>query len=179
MSPDAQKKRERKLAAFDAIVSAYEGPLLRYATRLVWHHDAAQNVVQDAFVRLFQKWDGPWEPCPKLSAWLYRVTHNCAVDYLRREQRLEWFRLKHAEDWHKSHINCASRSGDISDEAARAAEALRKLSLREQQLVILKVYEGRSYEEISQITGLSAGNVGFILHHAMKKLGEIMKKGST
>jgi len=42
------------MAAFNAIVSEYEGPLLRYAVRIVHHHDAAQNVVQETFIRLFR-----------------------------------------------------------------------------------------------------------------------------
>jgi len=53
---------------------------------------------------------------------------------------------------------------------------LRTLSAREQQLVILKVYEEKTYKEISEITGLSAGNVGYILHHAMKKMSQVLKQ---
>jgi RNA polymerase sigma-70 factor (ECF subfamily) len=61
--------------------------------------------------------------------------------------------------------------------ALRARSALRSLSPREQQLVILKVYEEKSYREISEITGLTSGNVGYILHHAMRKMAQLLKKG--
>jgi len=63
----------------------------------------------------------------------------------------------------------------ISDEAARAVKALHTLSLRDQQLVILKIYEGKSYKEISDITELTVSNVGYILHHAMKKMAKELK----
>jgi DNA-directed RNA polymerase specialized sigma24 family protein len=46
-------------------------------------------------------------------------------------------------------------------------------------MVILKVYEEKSYKEISEITGLSVSNVGYILHFAMKKLAEELKKTSA
>ena len=58
----------------------------------------------------------------------------------------------------------------VSEAAENAAMLLKSLSIREQQVVTLKVYEERSYREIAQITGLSEGNVGYILHHAMQKL---------
>ena len=44
------------------------------------------------------------------------------------------------------------------------------------QFTKLKVYEEKSYKEIGEITGLSTGNVGYILHHAMKKLAKELRK---
>ena len=74
-------------------------------------------------------------------------------------------------------ISCAkSQGGDcFTDAGEQAAVALQTLSLREQQLVILKVYEEKSYREISDITGLTVSNVGYVLHHAMKKLARELK----
>ena len=80
--------------------------------------------------------------------------------------------LRHTEE-EQSHIEGGrDRTGDIAD---GIAAALKKLSLREQQLVILKVFEQKSYREISEITGLTESNVGYILHHAMKQLAVLMK----
>ena len=53
------------------------------------------------------------------------------------------------------------------------------MSERERQLVILKVYEEKSYNEISEITGLTSSNVGYILHHAMKTLAAILRKSDN
>lgn len=164
------------MAAFDAIVSEYEGALIRYAARIVHHHDAAQNVVQDTFIKLFKNWDDDLAPSPKLSSWLYCVAHNCAVDHLRRESRRHLLHLHHARE-HDDFTGPDRGEGfAISDEADQAARALRTLTLREQQLVILKIYEEKSYAEIGEIAGLSVGNVGYILHHAMKKLAAELRK---
>ena len=166
-----------KFAAFAAIVSVYEGPLLRYAARIVRHHDAAQNVVQDTFIKLFKSWKDEFKPSPKLSGWLYCVAHNCAVDCLRRESRHNLLHLRHAREQYAGALMAGGV--EVSEAAERAAQALQTLSLREQQLVILKIYEDKSYAEISEITGLTVGNVGYILHHAMKKLAaELRKHGS-
>jgi len=168
-----------RMAAFNAMVSEYEGALLRYAVRIVRHHDVAQNVVQDTFIRLFRNWKDEFKPCPKLSSWLYCVAHNCAVDHLRRETRRNLLHLHHAREHEEFTPPVRGEGFEISEDAERAAQALRTLNLREQQLVVLKIYEDKSYAEISEISGLTVGNVGYILHHAMKKLAaELGKHGS-
>ena len=164
------------MAAFNAIVSEYEGPLLRYTARIVHHHDAAQNVVQDTFIRLSKSWNDEFKPSPKLSSWLYCVAHNCAVDHLRREARLHLLHLRHAREQEDVSGFDGGAGAGISEDAERAAQAIQALSLREQQLVILKIYEDKSYAEIGEITGLTVGNVGYILHHAMKKLAAELRK---
>lgn len=171
-------KAERR-AAFERIVSTYEAPLLRYASRLVRDMDAAQDIVQDAFIRLFRKWDEELEPAPRLSSWLYRVVHNRAVDYVRRESRRHALHMRHAEQSVAFADPDRGKGFRISAEAEQAVEALHTLSPREQQVVVLKVYEEKSYKEISEITGLSTGNVGYILHHAMRKMAEELKKAQA
>jgi RNA polymerase sigma-70 factor (ECF subfamily) len=168
-------KAERQ-AAFECIVSAYESALLRYAGRLVRDSNAAQDIVQDAFIRLFGKWHEKLEPGPRLSSWLYRVVHNCAVDYVRKEARRHALHVRHAEQSPAFTKPDRGAGFRISAAAEKAVEALHALSLKEQQVVVLKVYEEKSYKEIAGITGLSTGNVGYILHHAMRKMAAELKK---
>ncbi len=161
-------------ATFEGVVAEFETRLLRYATRIVNDINAAQDIVQTTFIKLFRGWKADSRPAPQLSAWLYRVTHNAAVDYLRKETRRRSLLQRHADEW--DCMSQASRTGErISEPAERAARLLRCLPLRDQQLVILKVYEEKSYREMSEITGLSETNVGYILHFAMKKLASLLK----
>ena len=170
-----KEKQTQRLVEFEVCVSHYEAALLRYVGRIVNNGVSAQDVVQNTFIRLFRKWQDDLTPSAKLSAWLYRVAHNCAVDYLRSESRRHLLHQRQAEDLPKSSPANRGKWFHISDEAERAAEQLKKLTLREQQLIVLKVYEEKSYREISEITGLTVGNVGYILHHAMKNLATILK----
>jgi len=163
-------KNPNSSEAFEAVVSQYEGPLLRYATRVTNNADAAQDVVQEAFLRLFEHWKEEFAPCPKISNWLYRVTHNCAVDYIRKESRRSELHKAHAEE-KASHVKFAY--GGHTD---KILGALGILDLREKQLVLLKVFEEKSYKEISEITGLTVTNVGYILHNSMKKMAAQLKK---
>lgn len=160
----------QKQEAFECVVGQYEAPLLRYAARVTNNADAAQDVVQTAFLRLFENWTEPLEPSPKLSNWLYRVTHNCAVDFIRKESRRNEMHQAHAAEEPDS---TRFTFGGYTD---KALKALSILEMREKQLVLLKVFEEKSYKEISDITGLTVTNVGYILHNAMKKMAEELKK---
>ena len=175
MKKTGKQLKAEKLAAFEGLVSEYEKPLLRYAGRILRDPNAAQDVVQETFVRLFRRWTDALEPSPKLSSWLYRVAHNCAVDYVRKESRRRLLHLRQAEGADEFIMPDRGKDFRISERAEKATEALARLSLREQQLVILKVYEEKSYKEISEITDLAVSNVGYILHHAMKKMANMLR----
>ena len=167
------------MASFDAVVSHYEKDLLRYAARIMNNPSASQDVVQDAFIRLFRHWKLEFVPSPQISSWLYRVVHNCAVDSLRRQARHDLLHTRHADEQPAFAPSNRGEGFEISEAAEQAATALQTLDLRERQLVILKVYEEKSYKEISEITGLTVTNVGYILHHAMKKLAAALKEAKA
>ncbi len=175
MTKPSKTSRAARLDAFEAVVRHYETPLLRYAARVLNDPDAAQDVVQDSFIRLLHRWKGEMVPDGRMANWLYRVVHNCAVDHIRKISRRSLLHRRVAEE--QEHIVPPDRGAafSVSDEARRAAAALQTLDLRERQLVILKVYEEKSYKEIGAITGLSTGNVGYILHHAMRKLARALE----
>ena len=176
MSRTGKQLKARRLEAFETIVSEFEGSLLRYVRRLVYDYDAAQDVVQDTFIKLFKSWKDDLQPSSRISSWLYRVAHNCAVDHLRKESRRRLHHRLHAEQSEYFTLPNRGEGFAVGEAAVKAVAALRTLSLREQQLVILKVYEEKSYREIGEITGLTVSNVGFILHHAMKKMAVELKK---
>lgn len=156
-------------------MTEHETALLRYATRILNNPTSAQDVVQNVFIKLFNGWDDNTASNPKLKSWLFRVTHNEAVDHIRKESRLKDLHEKQAEE--RSLTEPERGFTDIADERFRRVMAhVRRLNPREQQVVLLRLEEGLSYREISDITGRTVGNVGNILHHAVKKLAKEMKK---
>ncbi|MCK5528487.1 MAG: sigma-70 family RNA polymerase sigma factor [Kiritimatiellae bacterium] len=179
MKKRRKQSKAEQLIAFNTIVARYEEQLLRYASRIVGGSNAAQDIVQNTFIKLFKKWTDELEPSPKLSSWLYRVAHNCAVDYIRKESRRHLLHLQHAEEIDNFIPPNRGDGFHIGEQAERAAASLRTLTSREQQLVVLKIYEEKSYKEIGEITGLTVTNIGYILHHAMKKMAAELAKVKT
>lgn len=166
-----------KLSAFQKLVDTYESALLRYVAKLTGNPSCAEDVVQNTFIKFIRKWEKGLEVSSEVASWLYRVAHNEAVDHVRSEARIRKLHAEHGGE-------CLSRpeSGaapEVTERAESAAQALARLPERERQLVILKVYEEKSYKEIAEITGLSVSNVGFILHTAMKKLAVMLRAGEA
>jgi len=153
-----------------ALIDRYQAPLLRYATGLLRSPDLAQDMVQEAFIRFVRQYGDNGQPIANVKAWLYRVTHNLALDHIRRNRRQE---ALHDDLGQRQRDEFAPDPADLAakrDAEAKAWELLRELPEREQRIVALKVIEQKSYKEIAALMNLTATNVGFILHTALKKL---------
>jgi RNA polymerase sigma factor (sigma-70 family) len=157
--------REEPARWLPAVLERYERPLLRHAGSVLADPAAAQDVVQECFLRLLAS--GP--PVENLSAWLHRVTHNLAVDHLRAESRRQRLHAAAAQE--------RRGTAPAADEGlARAAtqdlvdRAIQELAPNERAVLHLKLKADKSYREISAITGLSTTNVGYLIHQAVKKV---------
>lgn len=171
--------RAGRMALMEAVVAEHETPLLRYAARILGGASAAEDVVQNVFIKLFRQWQDGMQPSPQLRSWLFRVTHNEAVDYIRRESRLRLLHEKHGEEEAAACAGGKDCPMSADDRKALVLRFLKKLKPPEQQVVLLRMQEGMSYREISDVTGRSEGNVGNILHHAVKKLSMSLKKAGA
>jgi RNA polymerase sigma-70 factor (ECF subfamily) len=174
-----QEEQEDINAQMEKIVMQYESVLLRYATRILNNPTAAEDIVQNVFVKLFKMWRKGMKPSDKLQSWLYSVTHNEAVDYIRRETKLSNLHEKASAELAITHnTNCNTASNEMNDEERRelVLALIRKLYFKEQQVILLRLQEGLSYQQIAEITGLTPGNVGKILHNATHKLSQIIQQ---
>jgi len=149
------------------LMNTYASPLLRYAERLVRDSHTAQDIVQQVFIRYACLADHKRPATEAVRAWLYRVTHNKAVDHIRAEQRRKKLHERHAE--------CSAPLSEESrqeDRHALVREHIDSLGEKERQVVLLRLEEGLSYREISRITGLKEGYVGYLLHQAVRTLSD-------
>jgi RNA polymerase sigma factor (sigma-70 family) len=176
MKTSKQRKARDRTTVMEAIVSQHETALLRYAARLVNNPAAAQDVVQNVFIKLFKNWDGHSHPSKKLKSWLFRVTHNESVDLIRRESRLRVLHEKHAEEKILACPDGRNCPPTHEERKAVVLQRLKRLHPREQQIVLLRLEQGLSYQQIADITGRSTGNVGNILHHAVRKLSSVLQQ---
>ncbi|OHE81349.1 MAG: RNA polymerase subunit sigma-24 [Verrucomicrobia bacterium RIFCSPLOWO2_12_FULL_64_8] len=169
MNPDTRPSdRSHDHDAFvRSAVERFQAPLLRYAARLVADSERARDVVQDTFVRLM---DQPRASVDgHLAEWLFTVCRNRAFDCLRKEGRMKRFDEGQAERM----ATAEPRPGAALEAEETHTAVLRligHLPPNQQEVVRLKFQNGFSYKEISRITSLSVGNVGFLLHTALKTL---------
>jgi len=150
------------------LFEAEEAPLLYFALGLVGRKSVAEELVQEAFLRLHQVWADVENP----RAWLYRSLRNLALNHLRDHRRET--SLEGAPE--------PAHEGDMPPDAMGRNEAvglvrmlLAELPDEDRQLIRLKYNENLKYQEIGQRTGLNAGNVGYRLHHLLKSLADSLR----
>jgi RNA polymerase sigma factor (sigma-70 family) len=159
-----------------ALYAAQESALLHYARTLVNHEEAAQDIVQEAFLRLHGNFDSVRKP----QAWLYRTVHNLAMNHLRAGRKTVPFEAE------ASGRDELSDAHPLPDEQIERIEAIGQTRLcldgieaRKRELIRLKFEEGLSYKEISARMNLSMSNVGYLLHHALKELAAALAKAGV
>lgn len=143
----------------------FEAPLLRFATKLLHDADRARDIVQETFLQLCEQDRAAIEG--HLAPWLFRVCRNRAIDLRRKETRVEI-----ADDRTEA---ADTRPGPAQVLAEREDQSLvlgvlNTLPENQQEVVYLRFQSGLSYQEISEVTGLSVSNVGFLLHAAVKRV---------
>lgn len=164
--------------SLEALFLALEGALLNYAVRLVRDPQTAEDLIQEAFLRL-QSQEAPiHEP----RSWLYRTVHNLAVNHLRRGRRLEPEARGDAavgSDMGMRMDEELADAGPLPDEQLARWEGiglvrlgLKSLDERSRRIVEMKFSENLSYREIAARSGLTEGHVGYLLHHALKTLAD-------
>ena len=159
-----------------AVMAEFESPLLRYTARLLNNAALAQDVVQETFISLLRATRAGMRPDGSLSAWLHRVAHNLAVDHIRSEERRRTLHEKQAREAAPAAPPSQRRELEQAELLRLTLACVQQLDPAERQVAILRLQEGRSYKEISAITGRSEGNVGCLLHHAVRHVSEELKK---
>lgn len=155
------------VAAFER----YEGPLVGYAARLVGDLERGRDIAQDAFLRLCR--ECPEKTADRVAAWLYTVCRNRALDIRKKERRMT---ALPAETAAVPAANGADPAllAEQRDEAANARSLLDRLPENQQEVIRLKIEHGLKYREISEVTGLSVSNVGYLLHQGLRALRQEM-----
>lgn len=168
---NAAPGRNIGISAVEALFTDCQSALLRYAASLTGDADAARDVVQDAFARLIERGDTA-HGGERTRAWLFAVCRNRALDHRREGRRISTLPLAHdSSDPRPAPAEDVERGEDL-DVMLRAIGAL---PTSQQEVVRLKFQAGLSYREIAEVTSRSVGNVGFLLHAALRALREELR----
>jgi len=158
----------------EGVMEQYQAALLRYATRVLNNEDAAQDVVQETFIRLHGNMDKIARRGVQIKGWLFRTTHNAAVDYIRKESRR---RLLHQRQ--SAEIETREDSNYSDDRKDLVLQYLNVLKPTEREVLVLRLQEGMSYKEIAAVLKHSEGYVGTLIHTATKKLTQSLRQAGV
>lgn len=144
------------------------GPhLLAVARGICRDADVAEDVVQEAFVKLWRTPpDGPEKVVP---SWMRRVVTNLSINHLRRSKRAESL-PDFSTDRALQHRHLPEDRIDIVDNLRRVDRALRRISDDKGAILVMRVYQGMSYQDIASALNVPVGTVMSRLNRARAAL---------
>lgn len=171
--------------AFQELVERYQGRLLNFIYRTIGDRERGEDLVQEVFIRVYRHLHR-FDRSRKFSTWVYTIASNLAKNELRNRARnpLVLFQTI-KKNWQDE-----DRPLQFEDSASRPDDLYRRRHLRElvensvaqlpehhRQVFILRELEGKSYEEIAEITACNLGTVKSRLNRARNAFAAIIEPG--
>ena len=158
-------------SAFDALFERWSRPLLRYLERMVREPAAAEELVQEAFLRVYRARDR-YVPDARFSTWLYRIATNLALNELRRPHRRDPHDSLNAEQAPVLPAPTPATDDVVHarQRARRLEVALEELPERQRAALWLTAVEGLSYAQVADSLEVSESAVKALVHRARTRL---------
>jgi RNA polymerase sigma factor (sigma-70 family) len=151
---------------YNQCVNQYADNVYRFIMKNLRHEEDARDVVQSAFEKMWRNRENV--DTEKSKSYLFTIAYNQMIDHIRKVKR-----IKLKEDFAEETRITEQPQSQLKK---ILEEALGRLNETQRSLVMLKDYEGYSYEEIGQITGLSESQVKVYLHRARIQLKNFLVK---
>lgn len=151
---------------YNQCVTAYADNVYRFILKNLRHEEDARDVVQTAFEKMWRNRDDV--DAQKSKSYLFTVAYHQMIDHIRKVKRIQL-----REEFNEE-VRVESRP--VNNLRKVLDEALNRLNDTQRSLVMLKDYEGYSYEEIGRIMSLNESQVKVYLHRARMQLKEYLVK---
>ena len=151
---------------YNQCVNLYADNVYRFILKNLRHEADAKDIVQSSFEKMWVNREHVEND--RCKSYLFTVAYHQMIDHIRKNKRIS------LRDEFSEEMSISNKSQPGSKRTLQ--EALNKLNETQRSLVMLKDYEGYSYEEIGKITGLNESQVKVYLHRARLQLREYIVK---
>ena len=167
--------RSNAVEAFDRLIEQYGDRLYWHIRRVVVNHEDAEDVLQETFAKAYTSIaDFRGDSESSLTAWLYRIATNVAINVLRRRKKWAFSSLDSVRgDLLATFEHEIDPSAD--EIVVRLQKAILALPTKQRLVFNMRYYDELSFEEISQATGDSVSTLKTNYHYAVKKIREQVK----
>jgi RNA polymerase sigma-70 factor (ECF subfamily) len=166
--------------AFEQLVTQYEKTVYSISLRILGNNDTALDASQDVFLKIYRSIN-TFRAESRLSTWIYRITVNMCMDYIRKNERHKALSLNQGEDGEPGlEFNIADTNPtpdqhlDICETKEMMRQAIEKLSKDHKAVIVLRDIQGYSYSEIADILSCSEGTVKSRINRARERLRTIL-----
>jgi RNA polymerase sigma-70 factor, ECF subfamily len=150
--------------AFNLLIRRWEKPIYSFIVRMIGDRDEGMDICQDCFMKAYRELRTLKDP-DRFSAWLYRIAHNACLSRVRKNYGKKWVELD--PDAESPHAPVENRLA--------VEKALSQLPEDQREVVILKVFQGLKFGEISAIQDAPVSTVKSRLYMAFEKLRSILE----
>ncbi|MCF8261366.1 MAG: sigma-70 family RNA polymerase sigma factor [Melioribacteraceae bacterium] len=167
------------IEAYELLVKRFKDPLINFVYRFLGDKDACIDVVQDTMIKFYLNKDS-YKSFAKFSTWIYTIAGNLAKNELKRRRRRTILSLSNDDEERSIQVEDKAiiqpdRAADNEIKSEMVQRALMRVKAVYREVVILRDIQGLSYEEISEMTGLSLGTVKSRINRGRSQLQELLK----
>jgi RNA polymerase sigma-70 factor (ECF subfamily) len=153
---------------FSCLYIRYETNLIRYIMRLSrLDHEDAQDILQESFIKVWKNLNA-FNSDLKFSSWVYRIVHNETITHIRKKRSFGKDNTLDMEQLNEILFDDEDKVSDPEEKDLLTREMLDELPLKYKEVLFLKFYEKKSYEEISDILKIPEGTVAVRINRAKK-----------
>ena len=164
---DEKTKRE----GFTLLVNHFKKSIYFQIRRIVITHENTDDVVQEVFIKCWNKLN-TFNGKSKLSTWIYRVTYNEAIQWIRKNRKEYHLNISEIQTDNQPTTNIFHKDAD--EISILLEKAILQLPEKQKFVFQLKYFEDLSYKEIQAITGGSIGGLKANYHHAVTKIEKLL-----
>lgn len=161
--------------AFEELVLKYEKTVYNLALRMVGDRDDAFDMTQEAFIKAYGSLSS-FRGDSKFSVWIYRITTNVCLDFLRSKSRKQQVSLTVSDDDEDAQLDIPDPKADPEQQLIKkismqsVEEGLKTLPDKQRQILVMRELGGMSYAEIGKVLSLEEGTVKSRIFRARKRL---------
>ena len=168
----ARRIRANDAGAFDAFLADQWTPLIRYVASLTGSVDDAQDLAQEAFLRVWEQRSG-LRPSASLRAYLYQIARNLTINELKSRDLHRVLGARHARELPA--VRTPGREYEISQVGERVRAAIAALPERRREAFVLAHLQDLPHREIAEIMGISPQTVANQISAALGELRETLR----
>ena len=147
--------------------------LFNYFLRLTGNRPISEDLVQEVFTRIL-KYRTTYRGEDRFAVWMYKIARNADIDFLRRQK--ETVPLEDQFEEAQSVDLIPEERVERQQEAALISRALKRLSPKKQEVILLSRFQNLKYREIAELMECPVGTVKGMVHRAVQELGDIYKQ---
>ncbi|MCW1891959.1 MAG: sigma-70 family RNA polymerase sigma factor [Candidatus Uhrbacteria bacterium] len=153
---------------FDDLYQLYAEKIYRFIFFKTFHRETAEDITSDVFMKALER-IGQFDAARgTFSAWIYRIARNAVIDHYRTNRTSEEIE----DGWTVVSSTDVERDAETAVAFEKVQEALKLLKPEQREIVVMRLWDGLSHQEIAAILGMTESNVKQVFSRTIRRLRE-------